>query len=502
MSGSTQTPGSAGSPPPATKNGGRWWRAVVPFAIAIIIALLPAPAGLQQFSWYYFAIFVGVIAALVLEPLPNPAVGVIGISLVAALAPWVLESPAELAKPGFNRVGEAAKWALGGFSSTTVWLIGAAFMFATGYEKSGLGRRIALTLVKKLGKHTLSLGYANVAIEALLAIVTPSNSARGAGAVFPIVSQLPPIYKSMPNDPSRRLIGSYVMYTAFVANTITSTLFVTGCAPNFLALEFARRLAKVDVSWTQWFLAAAPFALPLLLLMPIIVYLIYPPQQKRSPEVSVWAAEQLHEMGPFSRRELKLSIIVACAVLLWIAGDKWLDSSMVAFLAMSAMLVTGVLTWNDMAKNHAAWTCVMLLATMVTMATGLAKVGFVTWFAKFSAAHLGGMDPTMTMMALITVYFVSHYFFASLTAHTSAMFPVMLGVGLGLPGLPVDKLVLGLALTTGIMGVISPYATGPALPYYNCGYMKPAEFWGMGLLFGALFLAALLFIGLPVMMMY
>ena len=82
-------------------------------------------------------------------------------------------------------------------------------------------------LVKKLGKHTLSLGYANVAIEALLAIVTPSNSARGAGAVFPIVSQLPPIYKSMPNDPSRRLIGSYVMYTAFVANTITSTLFVS-----------------------------------------------------------------------------------------------------------------------------------------------------------------------------------------------------------------------------------------------------------------------------------
>lgn len=478
-----------------------WWRAGVPVAIGVILVLLPAPEGLAPYAWHYFAVFAAVVAALILEPLPNAAVGVLAVSITAALAPWVLASPAQLADPKFHVVETAANWAFSGFASTTVWLVGGAFMFANGYEKTGLGRRIALSLVARLGRSTLSLGYANALAEALLAIVTPSNTARGAGTVYPVVANLPPLYQSLP-DESRRKIGSYVLYTAFCANTITSTLFVTGCAPNFLALDFAGRLAGVHVTWFGWFLATAPFALPLLLLMPLIVYWVYPPEIKRSPEVSTWARAQLREMGPISRREATLGVIVICAVGIWIFGGNWMDGSIAAFLAMSAMLLFGVVTWSDMAKNHTGWTCVVLLATLVAMAAGLGRVGFIAWFAKFAAAHLGGMDPTLTLGALVAVYFLSHYMFASLTAHTTAMYPVMMAVGLALPGLPADKLALALAMTTGLMGVITPYATGSALPYYNSGYIKPAEFWGLGFLFGALFLAALLLVGVPVMMMY
>ena len=122
-------------------------------------------------------------------------------------------------------------------------------MFAMAYEKSGLGRRIALGLLRALGKSTLRLGIAAALAEAVLAIVTPSNTARGAGTVFPVLINVPPLYDSKPNEPSRRRIGAYLLFTAFASNTITSTLFVTGCAPNFLALDFARKLANVQVSW-------------------------------------------------------------------------------------------------------------------------------------------------------------------------------------------------------------------------------------------------------------
>lgn len=488
--------------PAGKKNASQWWRTALPVIIGVAIALLPAPEGLAPYAWHYFALFAAVVAALILEPLPNPAIGVLAVSVTAALAPWVLASPAQLADPKFNLVSSAANWAFSGFASTTVWLVGGAFMFAHGYEKTGLGRRIALSLVAKLGKNTLSLGYASVLAEALLAIVTPSNTARGAGTVYPVVANLPPLYQSMPDGESRRKIGSYVLYTAFCANTITSTLFVTGCAPNFLALDFANRLAGVHVSWFEWFLSTAPFALPLLLVMPLIVYWVYPPQIKRSPEVAAWARGQLREMGPVSRREITLAVIVICAVLIWIFGGEWMDGAIAAFLAMSAMLVFGVVKWADMAKNHTCWSCVVLLATLVAMAAGLGQVGFIKWFAQFAAAHLGGMDPTITLGALVAVYFLSHYMFASLTAHTTAMYPVMMAVGLALPGLPADKLAMALAMTTGLTGVITPYATGSALPYYNSGYIKPAEFWGLGFLFGALFLAALLFIGVPVLMLY
>ena len=87
----------------------RWWRAAVPLALITIIALIPAPAGLARHAWYYFAVFAGVVAALVVEPLPSPALGVVGVTLVTVLSRWVLFSPAELAKPEFALPDESLK---------------------------------------------------------------------------------------------------------------------------------------------------------------------------------------------------------------------------------------------------------------------------------------------------------------------------------------------------------------------------------------------------------
>lgn len=162
--------------------------------------------------------------------------------------------------------------------------------------------------------------------------------------------------------------------------------------------------------------------------------------------------------GPLSGRERILSALVLLAITLWMFGAAYVEATTAALIVISLMLTMRVVSWKEMAGNHTAWTTLTLLATLVTLAGGLSRTGFVKWFADGVAA--GGLSPTFTIMALVTVYFCSHYMFASLTAHTSAMMPVMLAVGL--PGVPADKLALALALTTGIMGVITPHATGPA----------------------------------------
>jgi len=94
------------------------WTAIAPVAVAILIALIPTPAGLPQHAWYFFAIFVGVIVGLMFEPLPGGAIGLIGVTLVAVLSQWVFFSPEQLAKPGFNDARAALSWALSGFSNT------------------------------------------------------------------------------------------------------------------------------------------------------------------------------------------------------------------------------------------------------------------------------------------------------------------------------------------------------------------------------------------------
>jgi L-tartrate/succinate antiporter len=97
----------------------------------------------------------------------------------------------------------------------------------------------------------------------------------------------------------------------------------------------------------------------------------------------------------------------------------------------------------------------------------------------------------------VAVFFFTHYLFASITAHVTAMLPVMLAVGMGIPGLDIRTFSLLLILTLGIMGILTPYATGPSPVYYGSGYIPTRDYWRLGAIFGVIFFVALLVIGVP-----
>lgn len=490
----------AGTPPVQKTAGVPLWKALVPVLVTIAIALMPHPEGLAPHAWYFFAIFAGVIVALMLEPLPGAAIGLIGVVLVAVLAPYVLFAPAELAKPGFKAANASLAWALSGFANTTVWLIFAAFMFALGYEKTGLGRRIALVLVKSMGRRTLTLGYAVTIADLLLAPFTPSNTARSAGTVFPVIRNLPALYDSRPNDPSARRIGGYLMWVAIAATSITSSMFLTGLAPNLLAVEMVNKTAKVAISWTDWFVAFAPVGIVLLAVLPLAVYLIYPPQVKRGDEVPNWAGGELAKLGRLTLREVELAVLVLLALALWIFGGDAINATTVAIGVIALMVVLRVVSWDDILANKQAWNTLVWFATLVALADGLSRVGFVKWFADTIGSQMTGVSPTLAMLVLVAVFFFTHYLFASITAHVTAMLPVMLAVGMGIPGIDIRTFALLLVFTLGIMGILTPYATGPSPVYYGSGYVPTKDYWRLGAIFGVLFIAALLAIGVPWMM--
>ncbi|HEY7655713.1 MAG TPA: anion permease [Burkholderiales bacterium] len=476
------------------------WKAVAPVAVAIIIALIPAPAGLPQHAWYFFAIFVGVIVGLMFEPLPGGAIGLIGVALVTVLSPYVFFSPEQLAQKGFSATRASLSWALSGFSNSTVWLIFGAFMFALGYEKTGLGRRIALLLVKAMGRKTLTLGYAVTIADTLLAPFTPSNTARSGGTIYPVIRNLPALYESKPNDPSMRRMGSYLMWVALAATCVTSSMFLTGLAPNLLAVELVRKTAQVEFTWVQWFMAFAPVGILLLVLVPLLVYWIYPPQVKEGAEVPAWAAKELEKMGPLSQREITLGVLVVIALLLWIFGGKIMEATTAAIAVISLMLVLRVVTWDDITANKAAWNTLAWFATLVALADGLTRVGFVKWFAESVAGQLSGVTPTVAVIALLLINFFGHYLFASITAHVTAMIPVLLAVASTIPGVNMHTIALGLCLQFGIMGILTPYATGPSPVYYGSGYLPAADYWRLGAIFGVIFFAAFMVIGVPWML--
>ena len=476
------------------------WKHFAPIVVAIVIALIPAPAGLPQYAWYYVAIFAGVIVGLMFEPLPGGAIGLIGITLVTVLSEYVFYSPEQLAKAGFNPARAALSWALSGFSNSTVWLIFGAFMFALGYEKTGLGRRIALLLVKAMGRKTLTLGYAVTIADALLAPFTPSNTARSGGTIYPVIRNLPALYDSKPNDPSMRRMGSYLMWVALAATCITSSMFLTALAPNLLAVELVQKIAKIDIAWMDWFKYFAPVGILLLATIPLLVYWIYPPQVKEGAEVPAWAAAELQKMGPLTKREITLGVLVVIALLLWIFGSDTMEATTAAILVISLMLILNVVTWDDITANKAAWNTLAWFATLVALADGLTRVGFVKWFAESVAGQLSGTSPTVAVAMLLLINFFGHYLFASVTAHVTAMIPVLLAVASTIPGVNMHTLALGLCLQLGIMGILTPYATGPSPVYFGSGYLPAADYWRLGAIFGLIFFVAFLVIGVPWML--
>jgi L-tartrate/succinate antiporter len=466
-----------------------WWKWLLPLLAAAFVLVLPMPAGLTPNAWRYFALFIAVISGLIVEPIPGPAVGFVGIA-VAALIRLVATDP-----------DASLRWAVSGFANGTVWLVFAAFVFAMGYEKTGLGRRVALGLVRSLGGRTLGLGYAITLAEVALAPFTPSNTARSAGTVFPVIRNIPPLYNSNPGPTARR-IGAYVMWVGFAATCVTSSMFLTALAPNLLAAGMVEKAIGSPITMSEWVVGFLPMGLILIATMPWIVYKIFPPEIKGGSEVPQWAAGELQRMGPVSRAEQAMATLAVLAIGLWMFGGKLIDATTVALVVIALMIIGKIVAWEDIVANRAGWNTFVLLATLVTLADGLNKVGFITWFAQGSAQALAGLSPIVVMAGLVAVFFLVHYMFASITAHTTAVLPVVLAAGAAVPGMPVKPFAMLVCYSLGIMGVLTPYATGPAPVYFGSGYISRKAFWSLGFVFGILFLGLLLGVELPYLLLW
>jgi L-tartrate/succinate antiporter len=253
----------------------------------------------------------------------------------------------------------------------------------------------------------------------------------------------------------------------------------------------------VNISWTDWFKGFAPVGILLLAIVPILLYKIYPPEIREAPEAPRWAAEELRRMGTVSRKEVTLLVLVVVALILWIGGAKYIDATLAAMLVVTLMILLRVVNWDDILGSTQAWNVLVWFATLVTLAGGLAETKFVDWVAQSLAPMLSHRGVITAAVLLVGAFFLLHYLFASLTAHVSALFQVFLVVAIAIPGISPEAWALLLGYTIGLMGILTPYGTGPSPIYYGCGYIKGKDFWILGLVLGALFFGIYILIALP-----
>lgn len=436
-------------------------RGLIVLAIGAAIWFFPVPAGLKSEAWHLVAIFVSTILGFILQPLPIGALAFLSVTFTAL---------AGVLKPGE---------ALSGFSNGTIWLIVSAFLFAKGFIKTGLGRRIAYLLIHAMGDSTLKLGYTIALSDLIISPATPSNTARAGGILFPIVKSLSSAFQSEPGTSSRK-VGAYLMQTAYQANTITSAMFMTSMAGNPLIALLAAKTLNINISWGLWALAASVPGILSLIIVPYFLYKFYPPEITKTPEAKAIAAQELKQMGPMSLGEKIVASVFVGALLLWSTSQYTsIDATVVAMLAVSVMLLTKVLEWKDVLDEKGAWDTLIWMGALIGLADYLAKLGFIPWFAKAVGTSIAGVPWMQAFIVLLVVYMYAHYGFASLVAHITAMYAAFASVAVA-AGAPAYLVALALAFMSNLCMSLTHYAAGPAPILFGAGYVDQATWWKLG----------------------
>ena len=439
----------------------QWIKRGITLILGILLWNCPVPWDLSPEAWQLFTVFMTAIIGVLIEAFSIFTASIL--ALVAVVLFRVLPP----------------KQAFSGFSESFILLILAAFLVAKGVIKSGLGRRIAFLLIRRFGKSTLNLGYCIVATDTLLGPAIPSNTAR-SGILYPITHALALDTGSLPTPEDRRKTGTYLMMTAISGHTISSALWFTGMAANPVGAGIAAQFG-VDMNFGNWFFVASVPCLIALVLIPFILYKLFPPTHKYTPAAPELAHRKLHEMGPMSRKEWIMGITFFGMILLWAFSPLLkIDLAIVAFLGLSILILANVYTLQDI-RNGAgdALETYVWFAILYMMSTALNDMGFMKTLGAQLTGYINTFDWVTVYVLLTVIYVAIHYLFVSQTAHLLALYAVFLQVAVNAE-VPAALMAFMLSFATNYFAVVTPQASSSNILFAGSGFLPSRDIYKQG----------------------
>jgi len=181
-----------------------------------------------------------------------------------------------------------------------------------------------------------------------------------------------------------------------------------------------------------------------------------------------------------SAKEKMMSVVFTISLALWATSELTkIEATSVAFLGIVIMLITDVITWDDVTKEHKAWDTLIWMGSVVCIAGFLNSTGFIKWFANGVGAALTGTSWMVALLVAFLVYLYSHYGFASMTAHVTAMYAALIAVAVA-AGAPPFLAAFTVAISANLCGCLTHFGTGPAPIYFGAGYVEQGIWWRNG----------------------
>jgi DASS family divalent anion:Na+ symporter len=385
--------------------------------------------------------------------------------------------------------------AFAGFANASVLLVVIAFLVAQAIVKSGLGQRISLFMVSRFGHSPLGIAYSIVLTDALIAPAFPSNTAR-AGVLYPVVLSVAQGSGSRPDDPQGRRLGGYLMFCAMASLAVSSALWMTATSANPIGIQIAKQFG-IDIGFGKWLLAASVPALTALLAIPFILSRLFPHGVRGTPAAPAAARTALAAMGPLSRDERITALAFVLMVSGWIFADALkLNVTSIAFAGFGLLLMTNVLTLEDIAEQGDTLATFLWLAVLFALSGQLNELGFMGYVGQRLADRLAGLSWPATYATLVGLYVAIHYLFVSQSSHVLALLGVFLEVGIR-GGVSPPLMAFALLFASSYFSVITPQAGSQNVIFVASNYLTQPELYRLGLIMTLCFLCTFLLIGTP-----
>lgn len=447
----------------------------------LLIALLPAPAGMPAAAKMTAATTAWVAAWWIAEPV-NLA--------ITSLLPLVLFPVAGVAP---------LKTVSGEFGNEIIFLFVAGFFFGKTIERWNLHRRIALRMVYWLGSNPartvlgfmvatafISMWISNTATAVMMTPVAIAVAAAGRAENR----------ESDPNFKKALLLG--VGYACSIGGVAT----LIGTPTNAIFISFVRQKMNAEVSFWQWFVFGFPFALALLLICWVLLIRMFPLEKTaegdQSGRDSIRADLKL--LGAVTTPERRLMILFGAVILAWVSGSLFwygmtpsVNDTVVAvagavllFLIPSGEPETPLLDWDTAVKIP--WGIILLFGGGLALAKGFDQSGLAAWMGE----QMKGLNSLSHALILLTVLAVVVLLseVASNIATASMMMPVLAALATSIGAHP-----FGLLLSATIaasFGFGLPIATAPNTIVFSSGFLTTRDMARAGFLLDALAVLLLL----------
>jgi anion transporter len=223
------------------------------------------------------------------------------------------------------------------------------------------------------------------------------------------------------------------MITTVQTASIWNVGIKTAAAQNLVMVGFAEKMLGSTVTWLEWLIVAAPWALLMSVALYFVMTRMLPPETEEIAGGQKAIAAELKKLGPTSAAEIKLMVISVVLLGLW-ATEKVVhpfDSSTTTVAAIALMFLPGIgiMDWKT-AQAKIPWGTILLFGVGISLGTALLQTKGAGWLAAVvvSALHLETAAALLVLAVLAAFLIVIHLGFASATALASAIIPIVISI--------------------------------------------------------------------------